>query len=139
VTVRIVTDSTSDLPPEIAGRQGITVVPAYINIGERSFLDGVDLTREAFYESLPDYEAPPTTAAPSSGAFAETYERLAAEGGREILSIHIAGSLSGMMNAARLGAEAAESASVSLFDSEQLSMGLGLLAIVAAEAAKDGC
>lgn len=138
MALRIVTDSTCDLPVAAAAFSGITVVPAYINIGDRSFVDGVELTREAFYEALPSYPTPPTTAAPSAGAFAETYQRLADQGASAILSIHVAGALSGVLNAARLGAEMVRGAPVHVFDSEQLSMGLGLLALRAAEMAAAG-
>ena len=75
---------------------------------------------------------------PSPGAFTEVYERLAAEGATEILSIHLATSLSGMLNAARSGADATDGVKFTLFDSEQVSMGLGLLAISAAEMAAEG-
>lgn len=138
MTVRIVTDSTSDLPETLARQHGIVVLPAFINIGEESYLDGVDLSRQEFYEQLPFYKSSPTTAAPAAGVFTETYDRLAAEGAGEILSIHIAGSLSGILNAAQAGANATQAARIELFDSQQLSMGLGLLAITAAQAAAAG-
>ena len=136
--VRIVTDSTSDLPPALAEKHGITVIPAYINVGEESYLDGVDLTREAFYEQLPSYGVPPTTAAPAVGGFTETYERLAEEDATAIISIHLAANLSGMLNSARLGAQATDRVPVTLFDSQQLSMGLGLLTLSAARMAEEG-
>ncbi len=139
MTTRIVTDSTCDIPPETAEQYGIIVVPAYINIGEQSYLDGVDLTRARFYEQLPGYKIPPTTAAPASGSFAESYKQLANAGATEIISIHVATSLSGVLNSARLGAEMVEDIiPVTMFDSMQLSMGLGLQAITAAIAANKG-
>jgi DegV family protein with EDD domain len=137
--IKVVTDSTCDIPKAAASAYGITIIPAYINIGDHSYLDGVELSRQQFYEGLPGYDRPPTTAAPASGTFTEIYQRLAAEGATEILSIHVAGKLSGMLNAARLGAEAAEGIPVHLYDSQQLTMGLGLLAIKAAEEARAGC
>jgi DegV family protein with EDD domain len=137
MTIRIVTDSTCDLPTAVAEQLKITVVPAYVNIGDQSFLDGIELTRAQFYRELEGYPTPPTTAAPASGAFTQVYEQLADEGATEIISIHVASKLSGVLNAARLGAEDTE-VKVSLFDSQSLSMGLGLLAQVAAEAAADG-
>jgi len=137
--IRVVTDSTCDIPPETAAAYGIVVVPAYINIGDHSYLDGVELSRTQFYEQLPGYKAPPTTAAPASGTFAEAYKKLAGEGATAIISIHVATSLSGVLNSARLGAEAVEEViPVTLFDSMQLSMGLGLQAITAAKAASEG-
>lgn len=139
MTTRIVTDSTCDIPLETAEEYGILIVPAYINVGDQSYLDGVELSRAQFYEQLPGYKTPPTTAAPSSGAFAEAYKKLAKEGATEIISIHVATSLSGVLNSARLGAEMVEDVvPVIMFDSMQLSMGLGLQAITAAAAANEG-
>ncbi len=138
MTVRVLTDSTSDLPEQLAREAGIVVLPAYINIGDQSYLDGVELTRQAFYEQLPHYTSSPTTAAPAVGAFTEAYERLAAEGATAVLSIHVAGSFSGILNAAQAGANATDAVPVELFDSQQLSMGLGLLALTAARAAAAG-
>ncbi len=139
MNIRIVTDSTSDLPTGYIERHQITVLPAYINVGEKSYQDGIDLSRRDFYEQLPHFPVQPTTAAPATGVFTEVYERLAAEGATEILSIHVSSTLSGFLNAARVGAEAAEGVEVTLFDSRQLTMGLGLLVQVAVEAAAEGC
>ena len=138
MTIRIVTDSVSDIPQATSEAYGITVVPAYVNIGDKSYLDGVELSRREFYEGLPHYSSPPTTAAPAPGSFTEVYDRLAAEGASQILSIHVSSSLSGILNAARLGSEATDSVEVELFDSQQLTMGIGLLAITAAEGARAG-
>ena len=80
MSIKIVTDSVSDVPAVLAEQYDITVVPAYINIGDESYLDGVDLTRADFYDNLANYPAHPTTAAPSSGQFSELFERLAAAG-----------------------------------------------------------
>jgi DegV family protein with EDD domain len=138
MSIGIVTDSTCDIPSETAAEYGIVVVPAYVNIGEDSYLDGVELSRAEFYERLPSYSRPPTTAAPPPGAFQNAYEQLAGRGVAEILSIHVASSLSGMLNAARLGAQGVTGAKVTLFDSQQLTMGLGLLALAAARQAAAG-
>jgi len=78
MSIRIVTDSTCDIPGEAAAVQGISVIPCYINIGGTSYLDGVNLSREEFYQQLPSYPVNPTTSAPGIGTFVETYERLAA-------------------------------------------------------------
>jgi len=138
MTIRIVTDSVCDIPPETAKELQITVIPAYLNIGDESYLDGIELTHQEFYERLPSLSVMPTTAAPAPGTFAEAYERLGAEGATEILSIHIASSLSGILNAARIGAQSIDSVRVELFDSQQITMGLGLLVITAAEGAAAG-
>jgi DegV family protein with EDD domain len=138
MTIKIVTDSTCDLPEATVEQLGITVLPLYINIGERSYLDGVELTRDEFYEQLPSYKVPPTTSAPGNGTFLQAYERLAQEGAQEILSIHIAESLSGVMNAAQPAAQSTEMIPVTMFDSGQISLGIGLLVKAAAAAAMAG-
>lgn len=138
MTIRILTDSTCDVPAHIAEQLGIKIVPVYINIGERSFLDGVDLTREEFFINLPDYDSFPTTAAPSAGTFAAAYQELVAEGATEIISLHIAANLSNTFNAARLGAEDVQGAEISLWDTKQITLGSGLQVITAAEAAASG-
>jgi DegV family protein with EDD domain len=135
VTIKIVTDSTCDLPDELAAEHGISVVPLYINIGTESYLDGIELSRRAFYEGLPDYKTFPTTAVPGVGAFKRVYERLANEGATEILSLHISISLSSVVNVARLAAEEVKSVRVTVLDSRQLSLGTGWLAMLAAKAA----
>lgn len=136
--LKIVTDSACDVPADIARQLGVTIIPVYVNIGEKGYREGVDITREAFYANLSNYSVYPTTAAPAIGTFTEVYEQLAAEGATEILSIHLAGSLSSTCNAARLGAEAVEGAQVTVFDSRQITLGAGLLVITAAEAAAAG-
>jgi len=137
MTIKVVTDSTCDLPEEIIAEYGITVVPLYINFGNQSYLDGVELSRQEFYERLPDCDPPPTTAIPGLQMFLQAYEKLAAEGATEILSIHISVSLSGTVNVAYLAAQEA-SVPVTAFDSGTLSMGTGFLVWAAASAAAEG-
>ena len=137
MTIKIVTDSTCDLPQEIVAQHGTTVVPLYINFGRESYLDGVDLARETFYARLPDCDPPPTTAMPGPQMFLEVYERLAEEGATEILSIHISRALSAVVDTAQLAAREA-SIPVTVFDSGTLSLGTGFLVWAAAEAAAQG-
>jgi DegV family protein with EDD domain len=137
MTIRIVTDSTCDLPEEIVAEHGIRVVPLYINFGAESYLDGVDISREEFYAWLPDCDPAPTTAMPGPQMFLQTYEELAAEGATEILSLHISVSLSATIDTARLAAQEA-SVPVTVLDSGTLSMGTGFLVWAAAEAAAEG-
>jgi len=133
MSIRIVTDSTCDLPEDTVAEHRITVVPLYINVGGQGYLDGVELTREEFYERLPDYDPPPTTATPGPEQFRQAYEALAAEGASEILSIHISETLSATVNSARLGAQATESVPVTVIDSGSLSLGMGFLTMAAAK------
>jgi DegV family protein with EDD domain len=138
MTIRIVTDSTCDLPSQIITKFRIHVVPLYINVGREGYLDGVDITREEFYTRLPDFPAHPTTAVPSIGRFAAAYNTLADEGATDVLSIHISSALSGVVDMARLAAESTTSVHVTVIDSHQLSLGAGFLVVTAAEMASEG-
>lgn len=138
MTVRIVTDSTCDLPPEIVSRLGISVMPLYINIGDRGYLDGVEISRKDFYTDLPGYPVHPKTAAPSPEKFRDLFESLAKQGATEVLSIHISLSLSATLDSARAGARETKSIPVTVFDSRQLSMGMGFLVERAAQLAMQG-
>lgn len=138
MTIRIVVDSTCDLPAAVAQAYGIVVVPCYINIGTTSFLDGVDLTRQEFYARLQAYATFPKTATPGIEMFKQTYERLIAEGTTEILSIHLASTLSALFNVAKIAAGEITRARVTVFDSRQLSLGAGWLALTAAQLAAQG-
>jgi DegV family protein with EDD domain len=132
--INIVTDSTSDIPPDIARELNITVIPAHVIFGEESFDDGVTITREEFYRRLKTTKVLPTTSTPSAGEFAEVYQRV----GGEIVSIHVAAKWSSLLNVAHLGAELATDAQVVLVDSGRLAMGLGWQVILAARAAQQG-
>jgi len=138
LTIKIVTDSTCDLPASLIQEYGISIVPLYINAGEQSYLDGIEMSRREFYERLPGWKTPPTTALPGVETFRQTYESLAAQGATEILSIHISVSLSGTVNTARLAAQQTGAAPVTVLDSRQLSLGTGFLALAAAQAAAGG-
>jgi DegV family protein with EDD domain len=134
-TVTIVTDSTADLPADVAESLGIFVVPALLIIEEETYRDGEGMTREEFYELLPRLPQNPTTAAPSPQAFAEAYERALTSGARQVLSIHISAKLSGMINAASQAADEFPG-QVEVFDSRQVSMGLGFQVMRAARIAR---
>lgn len=138
MTVRIVTDSTCDLPTAITEQFGINVVPLYINIGKESFLDGIDISREQFYRSLPGYAEHPTTAVPSPQKFRAIYDNLADQGADEVLSIHISSSLSAVVDVASVAAKETTSVPVTVFDSQQLSLGTGFMVETAAKLAAAG-
>ncbi len=93
MTVRVVTDSVSDLPEGITRELGITVIPLYVHFGTETYRDGIDLTSEEFYYKLVHSKTLPTTSVPSPGTFAETYDRLANETD-EILAITLSSKLS---------------------------------------------
>ncbi len=135
--VRIVTDSTADIPDAMAEELGITVVPSYVLFGTESYLDGVELTREQFYEKLATSRVIPTTATPPPGAYEEAYRRLAHETD-EIVSIHLAANLSGLYSAAAVAAANVPEVQIAVVDSAQVTMGCGWMAVAAAEAARRG-
>ena len=138
MSIRIVTDSNCDLPAEIIQNYGIVVIPMYVNIGTESYLDGVELSREDFYEGLPDFDSHPMTSVPGPGVFIEAFDALASEGASEILCIHMARSLSAMANSAQLAAEQWDKLPVTVFDSGNLTLGTGLQVVAAAKAAAEG-
>jgi len=138
MTIRIITDSSCDLPQEIIQEHRITVIPLFINVGDQSYLDGVDLSRQEFYERLPGFRPSPKTAAPGPDVFRKTFEQLASEGATEILSIHVSTKLSAIVDIARTAAKETTRLPVTVFDSRQLSLGTGFQVLAAAEAAARG-
>lgn len=137
MTIKIVTDSTCDLPQSLIEKHGITVVPLYINFGEKGYLDGEEMTREEFYEKLVTSDTHPTTATPGLDSFHDIYQTLAEEGAEEIISIHISHSLSATINVARAAAQDAP-VPVTVLDSGQLSLGEGFMVLEAARLAEEG-
>jgi DegV family protein with EDD domain len=135
--VAIVTDSTSDIPADIAKELNISVVPALLTVEGKSFKDGEGMSREEIYSRMPQLEQPITTAVPSSNEFNETYRSLLDSGFSNVLSIHVSSDLSGMLNSAKQAANEFGDA-VELFDSRQLSLGLGFQVIEAARKAMTG-
>ena len=138
--VRILTDSTSDIPSELAQRLKITVVPAYIQMGNLSYRDeptSTGFSREEFYRQLSSMPDVPTTAVPPAQEFAAAYRDLANEA-EELVVIVVSTTLSGMYNVAHLAAQDVPDVQIYIVDSEQVTMGLGWLVIAAAEAAAEG-
>ncbi|MBN2045812.1 MAG: DegV family protein [Anaerolineales bacterium] len=136
--IRIVTDSTCDLPSDVISELGITVIPMFINIDDQSYQDGVDITRQAFYTNLPAYKHHPTTGTPGINAFHQAYDQLANQGATAILSIHISESLSATVQVARQAAEHYHRIPVTVRDGGQLSLGTGFQVEVAARMALQG-
>ena len=138
MAVKVITDSISDLPADLANELGITIVPANVLFGTREYKDGVDITADEFFDKLmngPDF---PTTSQPSVGEFLDTYTAVS-DGADGIVSVHVSSKVSGTFNSARQGAEHANpGCPVEVLDTLQASMGVGLIAIAAARAAQAG-
>ncbi|MFC1846790.1 DegV family protein [Chloroflexota bacterium] len=136
--VKVVTDSTSDIPAEIARDLGINIVPCYVRFGKEVFRDGVDLHNEEFYKKLIISDIHPNTAQPSPGDFVDVYNKLA-ESTDSIVSIHISSKLSGVYNSALQAKKLVVSkCQIEVVDSLFNSAGLGLITITAAKLANSG-
>ncbi|MDH7489816.1 MAG: DegV family protein [Anaerolineae bacterium] len=135
--VKIVTDSTADIPRELAQEHDIRVVPAIVNFGLESFREGVDISTSEFFARLVASPTLPTTSQPSVGEFMEAYAE-AGRSGEPVLGIHLGSTFSGLFSAAQLASESMPERNVTVYDSGLLSMGLGLMVIEAAKAARKG-
>jgi fatty acid kinase fatty acid binding subunit len=136
VKVKVVTDSTSDLPEQVVRELGITVVPALVQFGDKVYHDGVDLSTDEFYRQLRTNPVLPKTSPASPGTFRKVYTRLAREADG-IVSIHVSAKMSATYDAARVGSTDLK-CPISVIDSQTASMACGLLVIVAARAAREG-
>ena len=134
-TITIVTDSGSDLPPELQQEFDVKVVPLTVHFGAEVYRDREELTVDEFWKKAAS-PPHPQTSQPPVGAYEEVYERLVALGKR-VLCLTITGKHSGTFNAARLAAQRFGEA-VTVFDTLSLSLGQGVQAVVAAEAARAG-
>lgn len=128
--IAIVTDSTADLPSELAASRSIAVVPLTVTLDGSSYLDGVEISAADFYARLEASARTATTSQPSPGRFAETYEGLLADHD-EVISLHISEKLSGTYAAALQGAGLVDAQRVRVVDSRVVSMPLGLLVLAA--------
>jgi DegV family protein with EDD domain len=139
MTVRIVTDSSCDLPQAMADALGIRIVPLSVRFGDTEYIDRTTITATEFWSKCAASATLPETAAPSPGSFEETYRSLAAEGATAIVVVALSSDLSATMQSAELAARAvAPGIDVRIVDSRNASMGLGLTVLACAELAKTG-
>jgi len=139
MTVKIVTDSSADLPVQLAEELGISVVPLYVRFGNEIYRERVTITDDEFYDKLLNGSVHPVTIQPSPQDFTEVYEKLAKEADG-IISIHLSGKLSGTYNSALQGKEMMgdNGCPIEVVDSQLITGALGLLAIMAANMAESG-
>jgi len=138
MTVKIVTDSVSDLPSEVAEELGITVIPLNVRFGTEVYRDGIDLTAEQFYEKLKRSKTLPVTSVPSPATFAEAYDKLAEET-EEILAIILSSKLSATYEVAlqSIGLMK-QKRRVEVVDSQWATMAQGFVVMSAAKTAQSG-
>ena len=117
MALHIVTDSTCDLPQSLLTELRVTVLPCNLHIGEKTLLDGIDITSAEFYQRLLQGNVSPKTSQPSVGAFLDVYNKIGRPG-EEILSLHISAKLSGTYNSAFQAAKEAQTkAKIEVVDS----------------------
>jgi len=138
MTVKIVTDSSCDLPAELVQELGITVVPLYVRFGEEVYREQVDISLDEFYQRLEHGPIHPVTIQPSPQDFVTAYQKVAPEADG-IVSIHISSVLSGTCNSALQGKKLLEKDfPIEVVDSQIITVGLGLICMAAAKMAKAG-
>lgn len=129
--IKIITDSSADLPKEVFQKLNIDVLPLLINFGEESHLDGVDINIEELFEKIETSDVFPNTAQVTPPRFAEAYEKYLKQG-YKIISIHLSSCMSGTYQSACLAKQMLESDDIYVVDSQNVTSGLGLLAYRAA-------
>jgi DegV family protein with EDD domain len=137
--IQIVTDSTADIPTELAQKLGIQIVPLKIHFGAETYLDGVTIKSAEFYEKLVQSAVFPTTSQPSPVDFLNIYKELADEPGTQVISVHLSSALSGTYQSALLAKSLLEAKlDMTIIDSKTASYGIGMLVVAAAQAANAG-
>jgi DegV family protein with EDD domain len=138
MTIKIVTDSTADIPAALTDELGITVVPEYLRFGDEVYRDRVDISEDEFYQRLLAGPVHPKTAQPTPQDFADVYNKLSSKADG-IISIHLSGKLSGTYNSAVLGKQNMEKGCpIEIIDSQTVSIALGLVVIRAAQMVRSG-
>ncbi|MDN4592436.1 DegV family protein [Polycladomyces subterraneus] len=137
--VKVITDSTADIPAELVQELEISVVPLKVHLQGQSYLDGVEIQPETFYQKLQEADELATTSQPSPIEFVEAYREAAKDGNVDILSIHLSSALSGTFQSALLAKSMVEEEfKVTVIDSKKASYPIGMIVVEAARAAKEG-
>ncbi|NMA83466.1 MAG: DegV family protein [Epulopiscium sp.] len=135
--VKVFTDSTADLSEELLQKYNISVIPLYVVLNEKSYRDGVDLTTDEMYRCVEQYQMLPKTSAPTTEDFKAAFQPWLSEG-YEIVYIGLSSALSGTIQIANLAASELEKDRIHIVDSLNLSTGIGLLVLEAADMANQG-
>ena len=143
MAVKLVTDSTCDLPRDLADQWDLTVIPCNVHFDDEVYKDGIDMGPDEFYRKLVASPRLPTTAQPSVNDFLQVYESLRNEG-HDVVSIHLSAKLSGTLNSATQARESIQSSQssgsgrIEVIDSRMASAGLGLVVLEAARMVRSG-
>lgn len=135
--IKIITDSTCDLPKELILKYDIEVVPLGVTVDNVTYLDGVDIKLQEFLEKMDNAEEPPKTSQVNPGRFLEVYKKYLDEN-YEIVSIHLSSKMSGTYQSAGIAKEMLESESIHIIDSRSVTCGLGMLVLKACKLKEEG-
>ena len=135
--IAVVTDSVACIPPPLARELEIHVIPLQVTLEGKTYLDGVDLTPTEFFRRLRESRTPPTTSQPALGRFAKLYAQVGQQPAG-IVSIHVVGTLSATLHAARLAADQASPVPIRIVDSQTAAAAQGFVVLGAARAARSG-
>ncbi|MBI5301579.1 MAG: DegV family protein [Chloroflexi bacterium] len=136
--VRIITDSTADLPPEVVANLGITVLPLTVHFGQKTIRDGVDISRDEFFKRLARYPTPPTTSPPTVKQFDEAFTELAKNNDTVVAILGSSKLSDTFRNATRAAAPLLGRSKIVVIDSQLITIGLGILVTAAGQAAARG-
>jgi len=137
MAIKVITDSTADLPPGLAKELGVTVMPLKVLFGQEVYTDGVDITNKEFYSKMAQYKGLPTTAQINPGEFIEEFQSHIQKGD-QVLGIFISAKLSGTYSSAVVAKETLADERIRIIDSASATFGLGLLVVAAADFVKQG-
>jgi DegV family protein with EDD domain len=135
--IKLVTDSTCDLSPDLIKQYDIEVIPLYVNFKDKSYLDGVDINVPRMYQMVSERNELPKTAAPSPGIFEECFKKYL-EDEYDVIYMGIGSKFSASFNAAKIAKDLLDSNHIHLIDSLNLSSGTGLLLLKAGEMIRAG-
>lgn len=140
--IAFVTDTTCNLPEELAQDLDVTIVPVYVIFGDESYKDYVEMSPADFYSRLAEYRAAdlgmPTTSQPTPEDFRVAYTGLAEQGYTDAISIHVTAKSSGTCQSAELAKAMVEGFNIHVVDSASTSMHMGFMLMEAIQAVKDG-
>lgn len=139
MSIRIVTDSSCDLPEEVVNAHAVRIVPLSIRFGEEEFIDREQLSTSEFWARCAQQSTLPETAAPAPGQFEAAYRQLAADGATGIVVVSLSGAMSATMQSAELAARSVTDViPVRVVDSRSVSLGLGTIVLASARLAAQG-
>ena len=139
MSIRIVTDSSCDLPDEVANSHSVRIVPLSIRFGDEEFIDREQLSTGEFWARCAQQSTLPETAAPAPGQFEVAYRELAADGATGIVVVSLSGAMSATMQSAELAARSvSDEIPVRVVDSRSVTMGLGTIVLASARLAAEG-